>query len=128
MNEYHAAVQSFAHSSSPDGGHAEEDNGGDYSTRMEELFGGDEEQHAGESGDEDFVYDGMDADQVTGTNYRQHLRDVLGPDDTSDVFDEEEIKRTLLKGDPSQRFDASGVGVHSVSTTIIYHLVLIDCG
>lgn len=93
------------------GEHVDDDRGGDYSTRMEELFGGDEEEHPDE--EEEFLYDGVDAEQVTGTNYREQLRDVLGPDDTSDVFEEEEVKRSLLKEDPSEKFN---IGEQSVST------------
>lgn len=130
MNEFNGAIESLTRSSSPGfsshGDHVDEDHGGDYSTRMEELFDGDEEDHGGESGDEqeDFVYDGIDADQVTRTNYREQLLDVLGSDDTSDVFEEEEIERSLLNDDPSEKFGDADAGGPSVSTSIVYYLVL----
>lgn len=105
------------------GDHAGEDHGGDYSARMEELFDGDEEEHRDE--EEEFLYDGVDAEQVTGTNYREQLRDVLGTDDTSDVFEEEEVERSLLKEDPSEKFGDAGAGEPSVSTAC--YLVLMRC-
>ncbi|KAG8213972.1 hypothetical protein J3R82DRAFT_10721 [Butyriboletus roseoflavus] len=103
------------------GEHVDEDHGGDYSTRMEELFDDDEDEHGGESGDgeEDFVYDGVDAELVTGTNYREHLRDVLGADDTSDVFEEAEVERSLLKEDPSEKFGDHDSGEPSAPAQII---------
>lgn len=124
MNKLSGATESPTRSSSP--GHSS--HGGDYSTRMEELFDSDEDEHGGDSGDEqeEFLYDGMDAEQVTGTNYREQLRDVLGPDDTSDVFEEAEVERSLLKEDPSEKFGDADTGEPSVSTS--YDLVLMGCG
>lgn len=134
MNERDGPMTSLARHSSPGlSSHDEhldvEDHGGDYSTRMEELFGGDEEDHGGESEDEEeeFVYDGVDVDQVTGTNYREQLRDVLGPDDSSE-FEEQEIERSLLKDDPSETLGDADVQGPSVSTSIICYLVLMECG
>lgn len=82
---------------------------GDYSTRMEELFG-DEAEGEGNSADDDdddeFVYDGVDAEQVSGANYQQQLRDVLGSDDASDNLDEEvEVETSLLRDDPKDSVD-----------------------
>lgn len=105
------------------GEHVDEDHGGDYSTRMEELFDGDEEEHGNDEEEEEFLYDGVDARQVTRTNYREQLRDVLGPDDTSDVFEEEEIERSLLREDPSEKF--GDADAEAVSTA--YCLVLMGC-
>lgn len=101
-------------------GLVDEDHGGDYSTRMEELFDGDEEEHADGEEEEQFLYDGVDAEQVTHTNYREQLRDVLGPDDTSDVFEEEEVERSLLREDPSEKFGDAG----EPSVSAAYCLVL----
>lgn len=132
MNELDRTTQSPVQPSSPrlssHGERVDEDHGGGYSTRMEELFDGDEHEHGGESGDEeeDFVYDGVDAEQVTGTNYREHLLDVLGPDDSSDVFEEAEVEHSLLKEDPSEKFGEVDAGEPSVSIT--YCLVLMGCG
>jgi hypothetical protein len=68
-------------------------NGGDYSTRMSELFDDDDDDTPtvsvppfdldGDDDDDDeeaFVYDGADA-QVTRTTYREQLREVLDDDD-----------------------------------------------
>lgn len=133
MNGFNNAVGRLAEPSSPGpsshGKYVDEDHGGDYSTRMEELFGGDEQEHGRESEDEEeFVYDGVDANQVTGTNYREQLRDVLGPDDTSDVLEEEEIERSLLEDDPSEKFGDANTRGPLVSTRIISCLVLMGGG
>jgi hypothetical protein len=74
-----------------------DDDHGDYSTRMEELLSDDERGDAEVDEDEvGFVYDGVDADQVTGDNYRDQLRDVLGPDDSYYQSEEQEMDRPLL--------------------------------
>ncbi|KIK99408.1 hypothetical protein PAXRUDRAFT_525673 [Paxillus rubicundulus Ve08.2h10] len=89
---------------------ADEENGGDYSTRMEELFDGDVEEEEDDE-EEGFLYDGVDAERITGANYREQLRDVLGPDDTSDTFEEDEVERSLFQEDLSEnRGDVSGNG------------------
>lgn len=70
---------------------------GDYSTQMEALFDGDEdsglygERHKSDDEDkeEEFFYDGIDAD--TSTSYKEQLRDVLGQD-----HEEEEVERSLV--------------------------------
>jgi len=81
-------------------------NGGDYSTRMSELFDDDDDTPTvsvprfdvdDDDGDEDeeaFVYDGADA-QVTRTTYREQLREVLDDDD-DDTTEEHEVERSLL--------------------------------
>jgi hypothetical protein len=81
-----------------DGEDNEEDyhHGGDYSTRMEELFeDGDDDPEAHDDDDEEegFLYTGVDADESTG-DYRSQLRDVLGPDLEED--EEQEVERSLL--------------------------------
>ncbi|OJA11702.1 hypothetical protein AZE42_02090 [Rhizopogon vesiculosus] len=87
----------------------DDDQGGDYSTRMEELLS-DEEEDGDAQVDEDeggFVYDGVDADQVTGDNYRDQLRDVLGPDDSELYYEseEQEVERSLLQESNSVKSD-----------------------
>lgn len=80
---------------------AEDDEGGGYSTRMEELLSdGDAEAEEDGGG---FVYDGVDADQVTGDNYRDQLRDVLGPEDSydHDESEEQEVEQALLQENSS---------------------------
>jgi len=84
---------------------AEDNHEGDYSTRMEELFGDEGEVEANSSDDDEFVYDGVDAERVSGANYQQQLRDVLGSDDASDNLDEEEVEKSLFRDDPSVKSD-----------------------
>lgn len=84
-----------------DGEDNEEDyhHGGDYSTRMEELFEDGEDDEGAHEDDEDdeegFLYTGVDADESTG-DYRSQLRDVLGPDMEEDETEELEVERSLL--------------------------------
>lgn len=76
----------------------DDDQGGDYSTRMEELLSDEDEDDAeADEYEGGFVYDGVDADQVTGDNYRDQLRDVLGPDDSYYESEEQEVARSLLE-------------------------------
>lgn len=78
----------------------EDDQVGDYSTRMEELLSDGDDEHDDAETDEDdsgFVYDGVDADLVTGDNYRDQLRDVLGPEDSYDESEEQEVEQALLQ-------------------------------
>ncbi|KAF9227315.1 hypothetical protein BS17DRAFT_775267 [Gyrodon lividus] len=105
MVEVHGSAESPARSNSfSHDEDVDEDHGGDYSTRMEELFDGDEEEHEVEDDEEEeFIYDGVDAEQITGTNYREQLQDVLGPDDTSDIFEEDEAEHSLLQEDLSEQ-------------------------
>ena len=83
-------------------------NGGDYSTRMSELFDDDDDDtptvsapHFDFDDDDDdeeeaFVYDGADA-QVTRFSYREQLREVLDDDDDDDdTAEEHEVERSLL--------------------------------
>ncbi|KAH0827902.1 Golgi CORVET complex core vacuolar protein 8-domain-containing protein [Lanmaoa asiatica] len=85
--------------------YVDEDHGGDYSTRMEELFAGDEEKHGRESGDEndEFVYDGVDAERMTPRM----------------CSEEEEVERSLLKEDPSGKFSDADTGEPSEHAQII---------
>lgn len=78
----------------------EDDQAGGYSTRMEELLSDGDDEHGDAETDGDyggFVYDGVDADQITGDNYRDQLRDVLGPDDSYDESEEQEVEQALLQ-------------------------------
>jgi hypothetical protein len=89
-----------------------DDDHGDYSTRMEELLSDDERGDAEVDEDEvGFVYDGVDADQVTGDNYRDQLRDVLGPDDSYYQSAEQEMDRPLLGESNSVKSDEPLPGV-----------------
>jgi hypothetical protein len=79
-------------------GEDDDDNTGDYSARMEELFeeeDGEEAREDDEDDEEGFVYTGMDADTSTG-DYRSQLRDVLGPEHDEDHMSELEVERSLL--------------------------------
>lgn len=69
----------------------EDEQGGDYSTRMEELFADDlpelEEEGSNLNEEEEgFLYTGDDAD--LSTNYRDQLRDVLEDDSEAEVHEE----------------------------------------
>ncbi|KAG2074602.1 hypothetical protein BDR04DRAFT_149098 [Suillus decipiens] len=78
----------------------EDDQAGDYSARMEELLSDGDDEHDDAETDEDdggFIYDGVDADLVTGDNYRDLLRDVLGPEDSYDESEEQEVVQALLQ-------------------------------
>ena len=87
-------------------------NGGDYSTRMSELFDDDDEDTPtvsvppfdldGDDDDDDeegFVYNGADS-QVTRTTYREQLREVLDDDDDDEMAEEHEVERSLLHDPP----------------------------
>ena len=77
----------------------DDDNAGDYSTRMEELFEEDDDEDAHEDDeDEGFIYTGMDADNSAG-DYRSQLRDVLGPELEEEYTEELEVERSLLHED-----------------------------
>ncbi|KAG1813729.1 Golgi CORVET complex core vacuolar protein 8-domain-containing protein [Suillus variegatus] len=85
---------------------AEDDEGGGYSTRMEELLSDGDDENGDAEAEEDgggFIYDGVDADQVTGDNYRDQLRDVLGPEDSydHDESEEQEVEQALLQENSS---------------------------
>lgn len=98
-----------------DDGH--QDDGGDYSTRFEELMSDDGEdgEHVNGSGHEDddddddeegFFYSGLDANPL-GT-YREQLRDVLGPEHELDHADEHAAKDLLVREvAEKERFEAS---------------------
>jgi hypothetical protein len=51
----------------------------DYSARMEELLSEPEDEEDEDDPDSEFVYTGVDA-EVSSANYRDQLRDVLGPE------------------------------------------------
>src|SRR5260221_384566 len=60
---------------------------GDYSTQLEELFDGEEEaEQRSDNGDEDFLYDGVDAN--TSISYKDQLREVLGQEEADEKEDE----------------------------------------
>lgn len=91
---------------------------GDYSTQLEELFDGEEDSESGEAeqrsdNDEDFVYDGIDAD--TSISYKDQLRDVLGQED-ADEREEEQFDRSLSNGNgvASHEDDEPLVGVYFI--------------
>ena len=86
-----------------DDDHEQDNNAGDYSARMEELFDDTEDEDGGRGGmgaenedEEDiggFVYSGADAEVIQGT-YKQQLRDVLGPDHDGD----DELEERIMNG------------------------------
>ena len=63
---------------------------GDYSTQMEELFEGEDLESgdaAERSDDDDFLYDGIDAN--TSVSYKDQLREVLGQEDEDGKRDDD---------------------------------------
>ncbi|KAG8824058.1 Vacuolar protein sorting-associated protein 8, partial [Serendipita sp. 399] len=66
----------------------------DYMTRLEEVLGAsDEEQKSDSDSDEDFVYDGKDADMELSGDYREQLSEVLeqGLDELDEIEDQEHV-------------------------------------
>ncbi|KAG7098602.1 hypothetical protein E1B28_000526 [Marasmius oreades] len=102
------------------GGQDDEETG-DYSTRMKELFS-DEEEHSEEVNDldneEGFLYSGVDANVSVG--YRDRLRDVLGPDhedEEEDDTDAHEVERSLIvDGYGQQQSDDDEPLSHEISS------------
>ena len=107
-------------------------NGGDYSTRMSELFDDDDDDTPTVSAprfdfddddddEEAFVYDGADA-QVTRTSYREQLREVLDDDDDDDddTAEEHEVERSLLhdRDHPPIAVEDEALVSHSVQTRL----------
>lgn len=77
---------------------SQEDHGGDYTTRLEELLSDGEHDSDAQSEDEEeegFCYTGVDAD--LSTTYKDQLRDVLGPDHEEDEAEEVEVEHSLLQ-------------------------------
>ena len=92
----------------------DDDQLGDYSTRLEELMSDDEPSngHAEENEDEDdeeegFFYSGVDA-EPSGT-YREQLRDVLGPEhEDDDASEPPEAEHDVLREvQEKEMFEAS---------------------
>lgn len=81
----------------------DDDQLGDYSTRLEELMSDDEPSHGhrqeaedDDDGEEGFFYNGVDA-EPSGT-YREQLRDVLGPEhEDDDALDPPEVTPSTLR-------------------------------
>ena len=83
-----------------------------YSSRMEELVAEDDDESDlldDKSDDEEgFIYDGVDADNVSG-NYRDRLRDALGMDPDEGTSPEDEVGRSLLPRGDSETVRLSGL-------------------
>ncbi|KAH7874770.1 Golgi CORVET complex core vacuolar protein 8-domain-containing protein [Lentinula edodes] len=84
------------------GSEDDNDHGGDYSTRMEELFADDVQDsngHLEDESDDDggFLYTGNDAD--LSTSYRDQLRNVLEDDSDAEVH---EVEKSLMAEDPTE--------------------------
>ncbi|KAI0798471.1 Golgi CORVET complex core vacuolar protein 8-domain-containing protein [Irpex lacteus] len=102
----------------------EDHDGGDYSTRLEELLSDDEgheEEDVGEEEDED-------EDEAVWT-YREQLRDVLGPEHEDDEVDEQEVENsscTPAMDDEARPVDVSSDRAPSVGSvgTLNSHLGL----
>ncbi|KAJ4002087.1 hypothetical protein F5050DRAFT_801211 [Lentinula boryana] len=84
------------------------ENGGDYSTRMEELFADDVHDlnsHVEDDSDDDegFLYTGNDAD--LSTSYRDQLRDVLEGDSDAEIH---EVEKSLIEADSAEEIASEG--------------------
>ncbi|KIK67347.1 hypothetical protein GYMLUDRAFT_37447 [Collybiopsis luxurians FD-317 M1] len=93
-------AQSLNLSDSEGGDEDRLEEGGDYSTRMEELFADDAQESTispGDDSDDDeaFLYTGNDADLSTG--YRDQLRDVLGDESSAEIH---EVEKSLIVEHP----------------------------
>jgi hypothetical protein len=79
---------------------------GDYSSRMEELMGDDDDgtqpEHAESDDEEGFFYDGVDAEN-DGAGYRDRLKDVLGED--NDELEIHEVETSLIIEHPDHNDD-----------------------
>ena len=89
-----------------------DDQGGDYSARLEELMSDDDEHGKNGNGvdeedeDEGFFYTGVDAPPAG--SYREQLRDVLGPDHDIDDTEEPEVDNSLIHDvAEKEKFEAS---------------------
>ncbi|CCL98684.1 uncharacterized protein FIBRA_00686 [Fibroporia radiculosa] len=99
----HGVLRGSLDFSDIDGEEVQDDHGGDYSTRFDELMSDTEDSsnshvphfdEGEEEEEEGFLYSGKDADPVGG--YREQLRDVLGAEHEEDELDEQEVERSLL--------------------------------
>lgn len=87
--------------SDADGEVAQEEHGGDYSARLEEVMSDEEDSQnahvlSGNEEDEDdrFIYDGVDS--PPSVTYRDQLRDVLGTDHEEDANEQHTINKFLV--------------------------------
>jgi vacuolar protein sorting-associated protein 8 len=111
----------------------DDDNTGDYSTRMEELFekedDGDTRQDE-EDDEEGFVYSGIDADESNG-DYGSQLRDVLGLEHEEGYTEDLQVERSLLYKEEDEKIEFdSPVCVAYVSHHTcceIYRHIIIFC-
>ncbi|KAJ4483375.1 Golgi CORVET complex core vacuolar protein 8-domain-containing protein, partial [Lentinula aciculospora] len=77
--------------------------GGDYSTRMDELFADEAQElssHTEDDSDDEqgFLYTGNDAD--LSTSYRDQLRDVLEDDSDAEIH---EVEKSLFADNPTEK-------------------------
>lgn len=85
----------------------DDDNTGDYSTRMEELFEEEDDGDAHQDEEEDeegFVYSGVDADESNG-DYRSQLRDVLGLEHEEGYTEDLEVESPLLHKEEDEKIE-----------------------
>ncbi|KAG8715568.1 Vacuolar protein sorting-associated protein 8 [Ceratobasidium sp. 394] len=78
----------------------------DYSTRMDEILGDDEEEQG--SDEEMFTYSGVDAPPEGSKDYSSQLHDILGPD-YEDEVEGREVEAELSRFDDSDEFDHQNV-------------------
>lgn len=78
----------------------------DYSTRMDEILGDDEEEQG--SDEEMFTYSGLDAPAETSGDYSSQLHDILGAD-YEDELEGREVEAELSRFDDSDEFDKQNI-------------------
>jgi hypothetical protein len=77
--------------------------GRDYSTRMDEVLGDDEDEQ--EASDEEmFTYSGVDAPPGGPKDYNAQLQDILGPDN-EDEIEGRDVQEELRRFDDSDEFE-----------------------
>ncbi|KAF8664377.1 hypothetical protein AX16_000748 [Volvariella volvacea WC 439] len=72
---------------------------GDYSTRMDALLSDDDSSGHHDESDEEFVYEGVDAPQLPAKGYRDQLRDIL--ENELDDDDEPGLEQPIVIAPPS---------------------------
>ena len=105
LNEFHRALNQDADTSV-------EPSVGNYSSRMEELFSDEEEEHFDLNGalsdddEEGFVYDGQDAEPRKG--YREQMQEILSVngEGSNDAEDEAVVERSIVHDDRASSEDS----------------------
>ncbi|EUC64056.1 vacuolar protein sorting-associated-like protein [Rhizoctonia solani AG-3 Rhs1AP] len=93
--------ESISDEDEPNDGQNNTSDSRDYTTRMDEILGDDDER--AKSDEEPFDYSGVDAPTEAPRDYDSQLRDILGPDDESE---DREVEVELRQFDDSDEFES----------------------